>query len=408
MGNDKKQKRRVCMPVYSYYPFDPRVRRAAGALSDVGYEVDVICLRDEDEEKFGTYNGVNAYRLPLVHTRGGYLRYLYNYGMFFLLSLFMLNALDRKKKYDVVHVHSLPDFLVFITKFQKLKGKSVVLDLHEAMPEIFAARFNKDMSSMLVKIPIFLEKISHAFATHIITVNDAIKEIYMDRGVPEEKISVIMNSPDVKMHLEEDLSEFKAKLGLDSKFTLVFVGGINYERNIEVIFNAMAKLKFQIPDMFFILFGHMYGHKKEGYKEELKALVVQLGLENNVYIGGKLDPEKVSSYLNLADYGVVSYLSNPLTQVAVPNKVFEYIAQDKPVIVCRLKALYSLFGEDAVIYYEPEDADDLAEKILWLYNNRNNLKDMMQNIREVYDRCKWEVMRERLWNLYEGMFHDGT
>ena len=401
MMKNKSPKKKICMPVYSYYPFDPRVRRVAEALVEKGHLVDVICLRGEDEDKFGTYNGVNAYRLPLEHRRGGYLRYLHNYGMFFLLSFLMLNSLDRKKHYNTMHVHSLPDFLVFITLFQKKRGLKIVLDLHEAMPEIFAARFDKNMDSILVKFPIFLERISHAFATHIITVNDTIKNIYITRGVPKEKISVIMNSPDEKLGGKLDLKEFKAKLNLDEKYKLVFVGGINYERNIEVILEAMAKLKSQIPNLYFILFGHMYGHKGESYKEQLKIRVQKLGLENSVYIGEKLNPEEVSSYLDLTDFGVVSYIRNPLTEVAVPNKVFEYIALNKPLIVCRLKALHSLLADDAVLYYEPENAHDLAAKMLQLYRQRDKMTGMIANANKVYEKCKWKVMKERLYRMYE-------
>ncbi|UCG70801.1 MAG: glycosyltransferase family 4 protein [Thermoplasmata archaeon] len=400
-GGDKLTKKKICMPVYSYYPFDPRVRRAAESLVEMGHSVDIICLKGEGEDYAETFKGVNIYRLPLEHRRGGYLRYLYNYSMFFFLSFFMLNSLDRKNRYNAMHIHSLPDFLVFIAFFQKRRGIKIILDLHEAMPEIFAARFNRDMDSFLVKFPIFLEKISHAFATQIITVNDTIKDIYMRRGVPEKKIIVIMNSPDEKLRLNIDLEEFKAKLGLDDKFLLVFVGGINYERNIEVILEAIARVKSQIPNLYFILFGHMYGHKGASYKEHLKSLVKQNGLDNNVYIGGKLNPEEVSSYLDLTDFGVVSYIRNPLTDVAVPNKVFEYIALNKPIIVCRLGALQSLLGDDTAIYYEPEDADDLAAKILWLHRHKNELKPMIENSQKVYERCKWDVMKKRLQKMYE-------
>lgn len=391
---------KICMPVYSYYPFDPRVRRAAEALIERDYSVDVICLQGEDEARISSFNGVNIYRVPLEHTRGGYGRYLYNYIMFFVLTFQMLNSLHRKKNYSAVHVHSLPDFLVFIAYFQKRKGIKIVLDLHEAMPEIFAARFKKDMKSPLVKIPILLERRSHAFAHHLITVNDTIKELLVKRGVPRDKISVIMNSPDEKLRQERDISDFIKRYRLDDKFKLVFVGGINYERNLEVILHAIDNVRSEIPEIFFIIFGHMYGHKGASYKGELKDLIRKLGMEDNVYIGGKLEPEEVSSYLKLTDFGVVSYLKNPLTDVAVPNKVFEYIALDKPVIACKLQALHSLFGDEALLYYKPEDQQDLARQIIWLYKNMDNISDMKENATKVYEQCKWKVMKERLYKIY--------
>jgi glycosyltransferase involved in cell wall biosynthesis len=402
MNANKQGKKKVCMPVYSYYPFDPRVRRAAKSLIEHGFSVDVICLRGESEKKSENIDGINVHRLPLVHIRGGYFRYLYNYIMFFLLSFFKLNSLDRIRQYDVIHVHSLPDFLVFITLLQKWKGRKIILDLHEVMPEIFAARFKKEMDSRIVKIPMFLENISISFASRIITVNDTIKKIYMNRGgVPQKKIVVIMNSPDEMQRTKKDISEFKTKLGLQNKFVVVYVGGINQERNIEVIIRAIAKAKSKVPNIYFILFGHTLGQKGEGYKKELSTLAFELGLKENVYIGGRLPPFDVSSYLDLADFGVVSYVSNPLTEVAVPNKVFEYIALDKPVISVRLRALHSLFGDKALLYYDPENADDLATKINRLYENKNELDEMKNNAKEVYDKCKWDVMRKRLQKMYD-------
>ncbi len=403
MSDDRIKKKRVCMPVFSYYPFDQRVRRDAEALLENGYEVDIICLKDEGEENFGTYNGVNAYRLPLVHRRGGYLRYCYNYGMLFLFMFLTLNSLDRKKHYDVVHVHSLPDFLVFIAVLQKLRGKKIILDLHEVMPEIYAARFNKDMNAFLVKMVCFLERISTAFADRVITVNDVRKDVIINRGVPSQKIVVIMNAPDEKLSVKKDLKAFKERLGLKDKFVSVFVGGINSERNLEVVLKAMAIVKEEVPNIFFIIFGHTYGHAGERYKNELKALADNLGLGENVYFGGQLPGEDVASYMELAHFGIVSYVVNPMTELAMPNKVFEYTAASNPIISCRLKGIHALLGDKAAIYYEPENETDLAEKIKWMYNNRNEAKRLMENARNIYEKHNWSVMKKRLQNLYENI-----
>ncbi len=395
------KKKTVCMPVYSFYPFDPRVRRAAEALIEEGYSVDVICLRGEDEDRSSSFNGVNIHRVSLTHKRGGYLRYLYHYTLFFLQVFITLNRLDSKRKYDVVHVHSLPDFLVFVAIMLKLKGKKIILDLHEVMPEIFAARFNKDMSSPAVKIVCVLEKISTTFADHVITVNDVRKEVIVDRGVPSNKIIVIMNTPDEKIFVKRDLKDFKAQLGLDGKFITVYVGGINPERNIEVIIKAMAKVQKDIPEIFFILFGHTYGLGGVGYKDELKTLANNFGLGDKVYFGGELRGEDVAGYLDQSHYGIISYVKNPMTEFAMPNKVFEYIALGKPIIACRLKGLYALLGDYAAVYYEPENESDLAEKIKYIYQNKVETEKMVGKAREIYKKHTWEVMKKRLLGLYD-------
>ena len=398
--DEKVKEKSICMPVYSYYPFDLRVRRDAEALLEKGHKVDIICLRDAKESKFGIFNGVNIYRVSLIHRRGGYLRYLYHYMVFFLQVFVLLNILDLKKKYDVIHVHSLPDFLVFVAVIQKLKGKKIILDLHEVMPEIFAARFNKDMKSFRVKIACILERISTIFANRVITVNDIRKEVIINRGVPSEKIVVIMNTPDEKLLVKKDLGDFKAKLSLKDKFITVYIGGINYERNLEVVLKAISIVKKDIPNIFFIVFGHTYGLAGEKYKDDLKTLANNLGLSKNVYFGGQLPGEDIASYMELAHFGIVSYVKNPMTELAMPNKVFENIAANKPIISCRLKGIYTLLGDEAAIYYEPEDEVDLAKKIKWIHQNKIETGKMMGKAKEIYGKHTWKVMKERLIGLY--------
>ncbi|UCE73109.1 MAG: glycosyltransferase family 4 protein [Methanomassiliicoccales archaeon] len=403
MRNENPNKKTVCMPVYSFYPFDPRVRRAAEALLEKGYSVDIICLKEKGDKKVDSFNDVNIHRVSLTHKRGGYLRYFYHYTSLFLQVFMRLNSLDRKKKYDVVHVHSLPDFLVFIAVMQKLKKRKIILDLHEVMPEIYAARFNKKMDSFPVKIVCMLERISTRFADRVITVNDVRKEVIINRGVPKEKIVVIMNAPDENLSIKKDLEDFKAKLHLEHKFITVYVGGINYERNLEVVLKAMSIVKKDIPNIYFIIFGHTYGQAGLKYIEELKALAAGLGISENVYFGGQLAGEDVASYIELADFGIVSYVKNPMTELAMPNKVFEYIMADKPIISCRLKGLYKLLGEEATIYYQPENHDDLAKKIKWLYNNRNEVGKMVENARKIYVNNSWSVMKRRLHDMYKNL-----
>jgi glycosyltransferase involved in cell wall biosynthesis len=393
-------KKSICMPVYSFYPFDPRVRRAAEALIEKGHSVDVICLKEEGDKRTDTFNGVGIHRVSLTHKRGGYLRYVYHYVVFFLQVFLFLNSLDRKKKFDVVHVHSLPDFLVFVAIIQRLKGKKIVLDLHEVMPEIFAARFNKKMDSFFVNIACAIERISCGFAHYVITVNDVRKDVLVSRHVPTEKITVIMNAPNKKLFVKKDLEDFKRKHNIDSKFTTVYVGGINYERNLEVILKAMAQIKNEIPNIFFIIFGHTYG-QGEKYVAELKRLVKDLGITENVYFGGQLPGEDVASYMELAEFGIVSYLKNPMTDLAMPNKVFEYSMADVPIISCRLKGISALLGNTAAIYFEPEDHIDLANKIKWIYYNKADSKRYVDCARKIYKKYQWEVMKNRLQKMYD-------
>ena len=132
--------KRHCMVVFAFYPLgETRVQRQAEALAENGYDVDVICLRGPDEAVFEDVRGINVYRLPVGRLLwfsglvGRFLAYL----LFLILTAFKLIPLHLKRRYGVVQVHNLPDFLVFCALFPKLMGAKTILDIHDVMPEFF-------------------------------------------------------------------------------------------------------------------------------------------------------------------------------------------------------------------------------------------------------------------------------
>src|SRR5260370_42626832 len=105
---------RVGAITFDWYPFDPLVRRISEAAVDGGYEGDVICLRQKQEKRYEVYNGVNVYRVPMNRGFGQSLpATVLNWCWFAWLATLTVTCLHFKQRYDVIHVHNMPDFLVF-------------------------------------------------------------------------------------------------------------------------------------------------------------------------------------------------------------------------------------------------------------------------------------------------------
>ncbi|HVG36770.1 MAG TPA: glycosyltransferase, partial [Thermoplasmata archaeon] len=134
----------------------------------------MICLRGENEVGVESIGGTRVTRIPLRARRGGRLRYVFQYAVFFALSSLELFRIHRRNPLQIVHVHSLPDFQVFCAILLKLRGVRVILDLHEALPEIVAARFRPGIGRLLVRLARAAERFSVLFADQVITVNDTI------------------------------------------------------------------------------------------------------------------------------------------------------------------------------------------------------------------------------------------
>ena len=132
---------RTAMVVFSYYPLDVRVRRAAEAIVEAGMKVDLICLRGEGEPKREQVGGVNVYRINLKRKRATTLRYLWEYAYFILATFLLLSSLHLIRRYRIVHVHTLPDILVLSALLPKLTGAKVILDIHDIMPELYMRKY---------------------------------------------------------------------------------------------------------------------------------------------------------------------------------------------------------------------------------------------------------------------------
>src|SRR5213594_2721402 len=131
----------IVMVAYTYYPWDPRVSREAETLAGMGHDVHVICARDVGEPEHGVARGVTVHRVPLAVRRGSPGVYAIQYAAFFALAARELRRIRAARGLAAVHAHSLPDFIAFLGFFPRLRGMPLILDLHEAMPEIYRARF---------------------------------------------------------------------------------------------------------------------------------------------------------------------------------------------------------------------------------------------------------------------------
>src|SRR5262249_50061864 len=113
--------RNAAVLLFSHFPADPRPRRAAEALAAQGVKVDLICLRDDDGEPAReTFGNINVTRVRLKRQRGSKLAYIGEYGSFLLVSFFYLASRSLRHRYDLVHVHNMPDVLVFGATVPKL------------------------------------------------------------------------------------------------------------------------------------------------------------------------------------------------------------------------------------------------------------------------------------------------
>src|SRR5438128_3816371 len=126
---------------FASFPADPRVRREVAALRNTGRRVAVIALRGANERTVERHDGVIAIRVPGRKSRGGFLSYLAEYIAFVWRCRCLVAHHRALARVRVVHIHTLPDFLLWAALPARRRGAKIVFDMHEIFPEFVAAKF---------------------------------------------------------------------------------------------------------------------------------------------------------------------------------------------------------------------------------------------------------------------------
>jgi glycosyltransferase involved in cell wall biosynthesis len=388
--------KRAVAVMYSSYPWDPRPRRAAEALTVEGASVEVICLKQRDEEpNHESFKGVDITRIPLKHRRGGKLSYLIRYGSFILISGAILAYRALKRRYDLVHVHNMPDVLVFSALVPKILGAKVILDLHDPMPELMMTIFGLRENSFSVWLLKKLEKLSLGFADAVVTTNETFKRIFAARSCPAEKISVVINSPDEEIfQFRDPLSEEFVERG-DSKPCVIMYHGSLVERNgLDLAVTALKKIRETIPGAELRIYG-----RSTGYLDQVMDSVRESELCDAIRFLGPKNLEQIAEAIRECDLGVIPNRRNKFTELNTPTRIFEYLSQGKPVIAPRAAGVLDYFGPEDLVFFELGDADDLAAKMEYVLRHPREMLGIVERGQEVYRAHKWSSERERFVSL---------
>jgi glycosyltransferase involved in cell wall biosynthesis len=386
---------RVCMVAYAPYPVDTRIRREAEALADRGDEVDVICLKEKGRENTQTFNGVRSFQLPIDKYRGSSAaRYLLQYTLFFLAASLRLTSRHLKQRYQVIQVHTMPDFMVFVALVPRLLGAKVVLDVHDLMPELYQTKFSLRESHWLIRFITWMERRSIGFAHRAIAVHRPHLDALSNHGNSAEKFIILPNLPDPRIFSKQARSDTQH----DGKFVLIYHGTVTRRHGLRVALRAVSQVKKEIKGLRFWIFG--VGEDLP----HLNSLARELDLSDCVYISeGMIPIDELIPVILEADVGIVPILNDEFTKYMLPTKLLEYVALGIPVICSRTETIEAYFDDSMIQYVESGNADDLAQKVLDLYRNPSKRKTLASNADRFNRDYNWEVVKQRYYQLIDDL-----
>jgi glycosyltransferase involved in cell wall biosynthesis len=375
------------------YAGDARVRAYGRWLIDAGSTVDVLGLHELQAREAMDQSGVRLYSIPVSWTRKNRMRYLLEYGLFFLHLTYLVNRLYFKKHYDVIHVHNMPNFLIFCGLIPKLFGAKLVLDVHDTMPEVYLSKFPAHENSLAIKLLRLEEKLSTAFAHEVIAANPHFRDNLIARGVPAAKITTIHNFPDPAIF--NPSKRLQEKDRDHTHFTLIFPGTIAERYGLEVAVRALPLLKDEIPNVRLLVIG-----RQDEYVKTLNKLAAQLGVASLLEICPSMPNNEIPGKLMQAEAGIYPALPDRHMSIAIPGKVLEFAIMGLPIISSRLQIVEEMFDDSAVLFFEPGNIEQFALCVLRLYQDPQLRKELVRQAdRALAQQPCWEQEADTFMSL---------
>jgi len=382
------------MVTYSFFLSDARVKRYAEALAERGDDVDVVALRRSKEEpareKVG---GVNLLRLQprFGKNEKTKLAFLLPILRFMTVSSFFIVRRHARKRYDLLHMHNVPDFLVFAAWFPKLLGAKIILDIHDILPEFYGSKFSAKVDSISMRALKRAERASAQFADHIIISNHLWKETYAARTGVNGNCSVFINNVDTRTFRP------RPRTRADGIPIILFPGGLQWHQGLDIALRAFQMVRRELPVAEF----HIYGDGN--MKDALVALAADLGLGHSVRFFQPLPVSRIAEVMANADLGVVPKRADSFGNEAYSTKILEFMSLGVPVVVSNTKIDQFYFDDSTVRFFASGDPEAMAVAMLELLRDGDLRRRMVANASKCAAYNSWENRKAGYLSLVDGL-----
>ncbi len=320
-------------------------------------------------------------------------RYLINFPAFFspfwLIKIF---AIARRYRSKLILVRDLPlaPAAIIIGRLLRIP---VLMDMAENYPAMIQDtwRFRGPrLIDFLIRNPAMLRKVEGWVLRRIdglIVVSQASRERVIGIiGARLQQIWVVSNTPRLKSSQELYPHPLVDQMRKHTGIKLLYTGGLEESRGVEIVIRSVAIVKKNGVNIQFVIVGQGSSDKT------LKFLTSKMNVDDNVIFAGWVDPKFIPSVIGASDICIVPHYVSEHTDTTIPNKIFDYMAQRKPVIVTNAESL-----EKIVVscrcgrVYQDKDPDHLARTIVELTNCDLRSKMGEAGYMAITERFNWEI-----------------
>lgn len=331
---------------------DQRVHKVCTTLQEMGFSIHLVGRKLKNS--LSIHRNYKTTRIKLLFNKGPLFYAEYNFRLFWFL-LFTKKDILLSNDLDTL----LPNFLV-----SKICHKPIVYDSHELFTEVPELIHRPRIQKIWLTIEQFIfPKLKDVF-----TVNQLIADIYFDKyKVP---IKVLRNIAP-KYYFKTVDKKFEQKVKGDSKMLILQGAGINIDRGGEEAVEMMRYVNGAV--LYVIGSGDVF--------PLLQKIVDKYQLQNKVFLLGRRPYDELMTYTKIADIGLsLDKNTNLNYEYSLPNKVFDYIQAETPLLVSARRVVAKLVNDE-----------NIGEVI-----SHHNPEKMAKKVMEMLDSPKYRVWKENL------------
>src|ERR1035441_5628411 len=360
---------------YSHY-YAPEIGAPSARIYDLskqwlslGHEIQVVtCLPNHPKGELypgyssGLYmgerlDGIQVHRhWTYVTPNRGFIKKTIGHASYLPAALLLSN---RHVAAPDVAIGTSPTFFAAMAASHTAWRKRIpfVMEVRDLWPAIFVD-LGLLRNPLLIGLLERLEMALYRRATRIVTVTSEFRRNLIDRGVPECKVSAILNGADVNFWKPtEPPVELRRRLGLEDKFTVVYIGAHGISHGLAQVLEAARPLA-EVPEIQFLFVG-------EGAEKRSLVRKAQEQQLTNVRFLDAVGKEEVRKFYALADVCLVPLRNIPLFDAFIPSKMFEIMAMGKPILgSVRGEARDILTRSGGAIVVAPEDSRAMSDALL--------------------------------------------
>jgi glycosyltransferase involved in cell wall biosynthesis len=381
-----------------YYTFEGNtiLLREAEALCERGDKVDILCIGRNSIGKKVLNKNLTIYRLQKRNfNEKKSITYLLRHLRFFIKSFLISTKLHIQKRYNIIHITSPPDFLVFSAILLKLTGAKIILDIHDINPEFYMRKFGVKENSYIVKYLLILERLAVKYADHVITVTDIWKKKIVERTkITSKKCTVVMNVPS-----EIFINNDKTKKNVSKKFKMLYPGSLGEHFGVDTLVKSISVVNDKINN--FVLYIYGDGHQKK----YLKNIAKSLNLNSKIVFHDTVPREELIYIMKDVDLGIVPTKNGIFSDEALSGKSLEFLSIGTPIIMSKTMVSNYYYNDKIVKFFKPGNYKDLAKAIEELYYDAKKRKTLSQNGLRFTKKHNWLKYKKVYYEIIDNLLY---